>query len=113
MCLFFFFQAEDGIRDVAVTGVQTCALPILLADTTPPPGDSTVRVVVRVAEAPRHRIRVGAGYGSPDRFRVPSGWSGYDFLGGARSLHRSGQLSKHRVGVTTDVDFEDKVCRFL
>src|SRR3712207_8481423 len=28
MCLFFFFQAEDGIRDIGVTGVQTCALPI-------------------------------------------------------------------------------------
>src|SRR3989449_603573 len=28
LCLIFFFQAEDGIRDVAVTGVQTCALPI-------------------------------------------------------------------------------------
>src|SRR3989449_4420740 len=28
LCCFFFFQAEDGIRDVAVTGVQTCALPI-------------------------------------------------------------------------------------
>src|SRR5687768_18420311 len=28
---FFFFQAEDGIRDVAVTGVQTCALPIYLS----------------------------------------------------------------------------------
>src|SRR3712207_7417814 len=27
MC-FFFFQAEDGIRDIGVTGVQTCALPI-------------------------------------------------------------------------------------
>src|SRR3712207_245764 len=26
--LFFFFQAEDGIRDIGVTGVQTCALPI-------------------------------------------------------------------------------------
>src|SRR5260221_1120587 len=26
--LFFFFQAEDGIRDHCVTGVQTCALPI-------------------------------------------------------------------------------------
>src|SRR5204862_3723891 len=26
--LFFFFQAEDGIRDLYVTGVQTCALPI-------------------------------------------------------------------------------------
>src|SRR2546427_1028003 len=28
MLLFFFFQAEDGIRDLTVTGVQTCALPI-------------------------------------------------------------------------------------
>src|SRR2546429_2003407 len=28
----FFFQAEDGIRDVAVTGVQTCALPIFASD---------------------------------------------------------------------------------
>src|SRR5437588_8513440 len=28
VCLFFFFQAEDGIRDHCVTGVQTCALPI-------------------------------------------------------------------------------------
>src|SRR5215217_7626587 len=28
--LFFFFQAEDGIRDIGVTGVQTCALPIAL-----------------------------------------------------------------------------------
>src|SRR5699024_9904020 len=28
LCLFFFFQAEDGIRDRNVTGVQTCALPI-------------------------------------------------------------------------------------
>src|SRR5690554_18148 len=29
MAFFFFFQAEDGIRDADVTGVQTCALPIL------------------------------------------------------------------------------------
>src|SRR5439155_4362802 len=36
--LFFFFQAEDGIRDGHVTGVQTCALPIsfwILDDITP------------------------------------------------------------------------------
>src|SRR3712207_8687365 len=31
MCFVFFFQAEDGIRDIGVTGVQTCALPILVA----------------------------------------------------------------------------------
>src|SRR5256886_8756986 len=28
--IFFFFQAEDGIRDLTVTGVQTCALPIYM-----------------------------------------------------------------------------------
>src|SRR2546430_14401120 len=28
LCRCFFFQAEDGIRDLTVTGVQTCALPI-------------------------------------------------------------------------------------
>src|SRR2546426_10226791 len=31
MSLIFFFQAEDGIRDYKVTGVQTCALPISVA----------------------------------------------------------------------------------
>src|SRR5258708_26813423 len=33
--IFFFFQAEDGIRDDLVTGVQTCALPILKVLDTP------------------------------------------------------------------------------
>src|SRR5205823_568091 len=32
VCICFFFQAEDGIRDKLVTGVQTCALPILLVE---------------------------------------------------------------------------------
>src|SRR5438094_1902298 len=31
LCFFFFFQAEDGIRDRTVTGVQTCALPISIS----------------------------------------------------------------------------------
>src|SRR5215204_7330804 len=34
--LFFFFQAEDGIRDHCVTGVQTCALPISMTWTRLP-----------------------------------------------------------------------------
>src|SRR3712207_85000 len=33
LCFLFFFQAEDGIRDIGVTGVQTCALPISAAGT--------------------------------------------------------------------------------
>src|SRR2546430_6603171 len=32
--IFFFFQAEDGIRDLTVTGVQTCALPIYITKKT-------------------------------------------------------------------------------
>src|SRR5690606_39308239 len=42
---FFFFQAEDGIRDFHVTGVQTCALPIYsrLAASTPAAPSSAVR----------------------------------------------------------------------
>src|SRR5256886_12807220 len=47
----FFFQAEDGIRDLTVTGVQTCALPIYLGQ---PTGWSllAVREVWRRAVAP-------------------------------------------------------------
>src|SRR5438034_2697097 len=44
---FFFFQAEDGIRDHCVTGVQTCALPILarrLAPIIPPDSDEDFEV---------------------------------------------------------------------
>src|SRR3989441_3575075 len=36
---FFFFQAEDGIRDKLVTGVQTCALPIYPASQHSSPGE--------------------------------------------------------------------------
>src|SRR5205809_5165549 len=51
---FFFFQAEDGIRDVAVTGVQTCALPISYR--TPPPE----RPIPRAPPPRRSRSAVGA-----------------------------------------------------
>src|SRR2546430_4788182 len=37
MPFFFFFQAEDGIRDLTVTGVQTCALPISITTTASRP----------------------------------------------------------------------------
>src|SRR5699024_12052325 len=43
--VFFFFQAEDGIRDRNVTGVQTCALPILLG------ADPRVRLTRRAVTA--------------------------------------------------------------
>src|SRR2546430_6404679 len=59
---FFFFQAEDGIRDLTVTGVQTCALPI---------SDSpTAR---RWPAAPRDSCRVAAGARGS---RCPDAWTG-------------------------------------
>src|SRR3712207_8472078 len=44
LSILFFFQAEDGIRDIGVTGVQTCALPICTA--YPIPGSRTARLRV-------------------------------------------------------------------
>src|SRR2546430_2917454 len=40
---FFFFQAEDGIRDLTVTGVQTCALPIYISRVSA--WSSTIRTI--------------------------------------------------------------------
>src|SRR5205807_4239304 len=50
--LFFFFQAEDGIRDYKVTGVQTCALPIWAEGHDAPA--LAVRLPARVLDAARH-----------------------------------------------------------
>src|SRR5205085_11796683 len=52
---FFFFQAEDGIRVLTVTGVQTCALPISRA-----PAPAAARGGLRPERRPRARRRPGA-----------------------------------------------------
>src|SRR5215217_7473825 len=54
---FFFFQAEDGIRDIGVTGVQTCALPILFALEVPEIADGTVEITAVAREA-GHRSKI-------------------------------------------------------
>src|SRR5256886_11302257 len=67
-CLFFFFfQAEDGIRDLTVTGVQTCALPISGANEGPcqaPASAAAIRASSpgqRSAFEPVRRTRAEAG----------------------------------------------------
>src|SRR2546421_3689144 len=58
--VFFFFQAEDGIRDLIVTGVQTCALPISLKG-KPAPGTAGFSAeqlfFLSFAQSWRHKIR--------------------------------------------------------
>src|SRR2546430_10022828 len=49
----FFFQAEDGIRDLTVTGVQTCALPIWFLQNGP--HDGRRHTARRMVETLRHR----------------------------------------------------------
>src|SRR2546425_8596832 len=62
--VFFFFQAEDGIRDKLVTGVQTCALPICRRRNPGLPGGSRISLwrieqaagmMARVSLLPKHR----------------------------------------------------------
>src|SRR3712207_7412556 len=56
MTVFFFFQAEGGIRDIGVTGVQTCALPIYVAGLEL---DQHVHVAVGAEVVAQHRAEEG------------------------------------------------------
>src|SRR5256885_12822066 len=59
-CYFFFFQAEDGIRDYKVTGVQTCDLPILSGIPKDAPG---------IRGPGKGRGVIENGVGPPDKWR--------------------------------------------
>src|SRR5688572_107565 len=74
---FFFFQAEDGIRDLTVTGVQTCALPI--SGATPVPIPNTAVKPCSADGTPPERARESrpspASLGkTPDRFTTVRGF---------------------------------------
>src|SRR5256885_10595363 len=72
---FFFFQAEDGIRDYKVTGVQTCALPIfgpVVGDVNPGRTVLGLGLQLRNLERlsrPRQDVQVLAGDGRPVQLR--------------------------------------------
>src|SRR2546422_5664839 len=85
--VFFFFQAEDGIRDVAVTGVQTCALPIYgIFDAVPVWTGGTI-----TSPATQFHFVSNGDFGNLSWFEVdPAG--GFTF----------GSLSVSRGGPTTD-----------
>src|SRR6266498_2866209 len=92
---FFFFQAEDGIRDADVTGVQTCALPISSADRVGGAGPSEGRPpVLGGPEAGGSGSgRVGTG-GDGTRREDVEGRAGRP---GGRPASGSGKGSRHAV----------------
>src|SRR5256886_10178267 len=68
---YFFFQAEDGIRDLTVTGVQTCALPISASEVHRRPeavGDSFLFLEIFLAHVERREL--GAGQSRDGRARA-------------------------------------------
>src|SRR2546421_12404349 len=67
-----FFQAEDGIRDLIVTGVQTCALPISLGRRGPG-GVLRVRLTARACPGRGRRSACSLRRGRGDRARRPCG----------------------------------------
>src|SRR5688572_33254136 len=76
LVITFFFQAKDGIRDLTVTGVQTCALPIFTARAAAPVpagGEGRLEVTVKVAEG-WHVYGPGDPYRSEER-RVGKEWT--------------------------------------
>src|SRR3712207_9069505 len=102
LLFFFFFQAEDGIRDIGVTGVQTCALPIWRVgrrrpeDPVPPRRDRRARLAKRRTRRAKRATRPGETRNSPgetrnspgvaDRKSVVEGKSGD--LGGRRIIKK-------------------------
>src|SRR6266498_4812288 len=72
---FFFFQAEDGIRDADVTGVQTCALPIWTHL-----GDRDMRYLNAAAAAAVNAIAITASLGADRALRKTYGQSLADAL---------------------------------
>src|SRR3989442_7691728 len=70
---FFFFQAEDGIRDADVTGVQTCALPIYEALRDRLPARALDHAELHDAEVDaRSGFHAGAQFHTGRRFLRPS-----------------------------------------
>src|SRR5256886_10105653 len=83
LSLFFFFQAEDGIRDLTVTGVQTCALPISTG--TPPSVIGTQPAGARGVVDSGPVLNTTPGGDGAIRYHVlfaaaPSGWVVQDYL---------------------------------
>src|SRR5258708_29913220 len=82
---FFFFQAEDGIRDDLVTGVQTCALPIL-------------------SEIPAVRI------GQEIAFRV-DGFGSRTFKGKVERINPSADAGSRAISVFVSIEIGRASCR--
>ncbi len=70
--------------------------------------DSLVTLYARLAEAPMHSARAGAGYGTLDCFRLTGEFTDYNFLSGARRLDFNARVSK--IGIGQPLDGAPELC---
>src|SRR5437016_12414043 len=110
----FFFQAEDGIRDWSVTGVQTCALPISQKSPGPQfapldPGSPIEFLHVARFKTSRRRKRPG------ERLRGPEIEQGVRLAAKVRRISQRGpgQLAEHRRISTEPVEAHELLRRRL
>src|SRR5256885_7102962 len=82
---FFFFQAEDGIRDYKVTGVQTCALPI---------SEKSRRDELEATERRKLAFGIGAAF---EEDRISPALAGHGELGADSHRRHAGNLDRKSV----------------
>src|SRR5256884_2025217 len=103
----FFFQAEDGIRDVAVTGVQTCALPILITIPSDKLASSKSPIVLR-SRSPTARASGMQGPRQVGVSRAGCSPNGEETLDGAAVVLTTKRpheaLAQHRAGERSRTD---------
>jgi len=100
-------------RDLYGMGVFSSVNVVLLDSVAPQETmlrDSTVRTLIQVQEGPAHQVRLGAGYATVECFRVQSGWTAHDFLGGARTLDLSARVSKLGAGTPKQTTGLNQFC---
>src|SRR5262249_59911067 len=103
LSFFFFFQAEDGIRDWSVTGVQTCALPISLAAHLEAEPDGRLADRLR---SPWVAAGVAVAAGA---LAVASWWGGATLLAeiGRASCRERGEMSGVEVSVEKNEEWRE------
>ncbi|HEU5170373.1 MAG TPA: BamA/TamA family outer membrane protein [Gemmatimonadales bacterium] len=74
------------------------------------PGADSVPLLVRLSESRPYRVRAGVGYATTECFRTSAAFTTRNFLGKARTLDLTGQLSRIGVGKPFDLGLRDNIC---